>query len=224
MHIVIFAGGTVQPGQVVIRAIEHAQKIITADSGTETALRYGCVPDLVVGDLDSLSPERVQQLKARGQKFKEVLVEKNETDTELAIQCAIEAGGTSITLLGALGGARFDHTFANIMLLAGYPELPITLVDGPSTGWLLSGPGHTRISGKPEDLLSLLPLTAEVTGIETRDLYYPLKQETLYFGKPRGISNKLTGERAEVTIQAGKLLVIHTDTSELQELTAKTDS
>ncbi|HET8910522.1 MAG TPA: thiamine diphosphokinase [Ktedonobacteraceae bacterium] len=224
MHIVIFAGGTVQAGQAITRAIASAQKIVTADSGTETALRYGCAPDLIVGDLDSLAPERIQQLRNQGKKFKEALVEKNETDTELAIQSAIELGATSITLLGALGGARFDHTFANFMLLAGYPEFPITIVDGPSSCWLLKGPGQTNVSGKPEDLVSLLPLTAEVTGIKTHDLYYPLNQETLYFGKPRGVSNQLTHTNAEITIQSGMLLIIHTDTHELNELMAKTDS
>lgn len=223
MHIVIFAGGTLRPGQAIKQAIDNAERIIAADSGAATALRIGCTPDLVVGDFDSLAPDITQKLQSEGTRFKRAAVEKNETDTELAIQCALEEGATSVTLLGGLGGARFDHALANIMLLSGYPDLPIKLVDGPSTCWLLTGPGQTSISGQSGDLVSLLPLTAEVTGIETRDLYYPLYSETLYAGKPRGVSNQLTSSKAGVTIQSGKLLIIHTTAGELNELMAKTD-
>ncbi len=110
------------------------------------------------------------------------------------MQLAIERGATSITLLGALGGDRFDHTIANVLLLAGFDKVPIQIIDGPSTCWLLRGPGHSTIEGQVGDLLSLLPLTGDATGIRTRGLYYPLNGETLRFGKPRGVSNVLTGE------------------------------
>lgn len=143
-------------------------------------------------------------------------VEKNETDTELAVQTALERGATHITLLGGLGGARFDHTVANILLLAGY-ETPIYLIDGPSTCWLLRGPGSTDISGQKGDLLSLFPLTQDATGIHTEGLYYPLHGETLSFGKPRGVSNELIQEQARVALEHGLLLVIHTNTQEIEE-------
>src|SRR5258708_466164 len=142
-------------------------------------------------------------------------VEKNETDTELAVQAAIEQGATSITLLGALGGERFDHTMANILLLADIEPVPAKIVDGPSTCWLLRGPGSSFINGQKGDLLSLLPLTGDATGVRTKGLYYPLHGETLRFGKPRGVSNVLTQEHAEVSLVGGMLLVVHPDTSEL---------
>ncbi len=144
-----------------------------------------------------------------------VAVEKNETDTELAVQAAIEQGATNITLLGALGGERFDHTMANILLLADIETVPAKIVDGPSTCWLVRGPASSVIDGRKGDLLSLLPLTSEATGVRTKGLYYPLYGETLRFGKPRGVSNLLTQEHAEVSLVGGMLLVVHTDTSEL---------
>jgi thiamine pyrophosphokinase len=105
----------------------------------------------------------------------------------------------------------------NIMLLAGFEHIPIRIVDGPSTCWLLRGPGSTNIEGENGDLLSLLPLTGAVTGIQTQGLYYPLHGETLYFGKPRGVSNVLTGQLAEVSCEQGLLLLIHTAIHELKE-------
>ena len=210
MHVVIFAGGAYRPGTVSQKALADADMVIAADSGAETALRLGRVPAYVVGDFDSLDVQFVEQLRARGSQIISAPVEKNETDTELAVQLAIEQGATHITLLGALGGDRFDHTIANVLLLAGFDTVPIYIIDGPSTCWLLRGPGHTTIEGRPGDLLSLLPLTSDAIGIRTHGLYYPLNGETLRFGKPRGASNKLTGEQAEVSLEGGILLVIQT--------------
>ena len=210
MRVVIFAGGTYRPGTASQSALASADIIIAADSGAATALHLGHIPVYVVGDFDSLNAQLLEQLRARGSQIISAAVEKDETDTELAVQLAIERGATSITLLGALGGDRFDHTIANVLLLAGFDKVPIQIIDGPSTCWLLRGPGHTTIKGQPGDLLSLLPLTSDASGIHTSGLYYPLNGETLRFGKPRGVSNKLTGEQAEVSLESGMLLVIHT--------------
>ncbi len=216
MHIVIFAGGTLQAGKAVTTAIATADLIIAADSGAATALRYNCTPAIIVGDFDSLDAPLLQQLKAQGSRIIQVATEKDETDTELAIQVAIEEGASTITLLGGLGGARFDHSMANILLLAGFPMVPIRIIDGPAVCWLLRGPGSTTINGQAGDLLSLFPLTAEAEGIHTVGLYYPLHGETLRFGKPRGASNVLTGEQAVVSLGSGLLLIIHTNSRELE--------
>jgi thiamine pyrophosphokinase len=214
MHAVIFAGGTLRPGKAANRAIATADLIIAADKGALTALQYGCTPAIIVGDFDSLTIPS-DELKRMGSKLMQVAVEKDETDTELAVQIAIERGIDTITLLGGLGGERFDHTMANILLLAGFENISIRIVDGPSTCWLLRGPGSTRTQGQQGDLLSLLPLTADATGVRTQGLYYPLKGETLRFGKPRGVSNVFTGEQAEVSLAGGMLLIIYTDVQEL---------
>jgi len=216
MRAVIFAGGTLRPGKAVQTAIAQADLILAADSGAATALHYGCTPKIVVGDLDSLDALPLQQLQAQGVQIIQAAVEKNETDTELAVQAAIEHGATSITLLGALGGERFDHTLANILLLAGFETVPIRIVDGPSVCWLLCGPGSSSIDGHAGDLLSLLPLTGNASGVRTKGLYYPLHGETLYFGKPRGVSNVFVEERAEVALEGGMLLVIRTDVEEVE--------
>ncbi|MFL5698857.1 MAG: thiamine diphosphokinase [Ktedonobacteraceae bacterium] len=215
MHIVIFAGGTLRPGKAVQAAIASADLVIAADSGAASALQQGCTPAIIVGDFDSLDPLTAQQLQEQGSRVVPVPAEKDETDTELAIQTAIEQGASVITILGWLGGARFDHTMANILLLADFETVPIRLVDGPSVCWLLGGPGWTSIEGQVDDLLSLLPLTNDATGVRTQGLYYPLHGETLHFGKPRGVSNVLTQEHAGVSLEAGLLLIIHTNTQEL---------
>ena len=213
MHTIIFVGGTLQAGKAVDRAIADADLILAADSGALTALRYGCTPAIIVGDFDSLTLSE-QELMKLGSQIVRAEVEKNETDTELAIQVALDRGAERITLLGGIGGERFDHAMANILLLAGFERVPIRIVDGPTTCWLVRGPGRTAIEGQPADLLSLFPLTGEALGVRTTDLYYPLSGETLYFGKPRGVSNVLISEHAEVALEDGLLLVIHTSKEE----------
>jgi thiamine pyrophosphokinase len=212
MHVIIFAGGTIQPGVAVEQALAEGQLIIAADSGAATALALGHVPAFVVGDFDSLDPETHAELERLGSQITQAPVEKDETDTELAIEVALEQGASRITLLGALGGTRFEHSIANILLLAGFETLPLEIADGNARAWLLRGPGTTTIEGQKGDLLSLFPLTGSASGVQTEQLYYPLRNETLHFGKPRGISNELLGTQARVTLNAGLLLLVHTKT------------
>lgn len=216
MHVIIFAGGTLQPGKAVNDAIASADLIIAADSGAQTALRLGYTPAIVVGDFDSLAISR-DDLRAMGCQTIQAPIEKDETDSELAIETAIRQGASQITLLGGLGGQRFEHSIANILLLADYDIIPIRIIDGPSISWLLRGPDSTTIEGQPGDLLSLFPLAGDAQGVHTSNLYYPLHGETLRFGKPRGLSNVLTGSQAEVSLEIGMLLIIHTAKQELSE-------
>ena len=217
MHIVIFAGGTLQPGGAVHSAISSADLVIAADKGASTAFHYGCTPAIIVGDLDSLAGPALQQAREYKSEIIQAPVEKDETDTELAIQIALQQGANTITLLGGLGGARFDHTMANVQLLVGFADIPIRIIDGPAVCWLLRGPGQCSIYGNVDDILSLLPLTAEAINIKTQGLYYPLHGETLSFGKPRGVSNQLTQSSASISLTTGLLLLMHTNIRELRE-------
>jgi thiamine pyrophosphokinase len=210
MHVIIFAGGTIQAGSAVQTALAEGELVIAADSAAASALALGYVPAFVVGDFDSLEPTTRTKLEHLGAHFADAPVEKDETDTELALELALAQGATRITLLGALGGARFEHSIANLLLLAGFPSVDLELVDGNSRSWLLAGPGETEISGKEGDLLSLFPLMASATGVRTEHLYYSLHNETLHFGRPRGISNVLLGSQAKVALSEGLLLIVHT--------------
>jgi thiamine pyrophosphokinase len=211
MHALIFAGGTIQSGTPVSHAIATADLILAADGGAANALAFGCTPSIIIGDLDSLNSTLLKQFEQQPDKqIIRLPVEKDETDTEIAIQIALDHHADTITLLGALGGERFDHSIANIFLLVGFAETKLRIVDGMSTCWLLSGPGQTSITGHKGDLLSLFPLKGDALNVHTANLYYPLRNEPLRFGKPRGISNQLTGEQAKVSLDEGLLLVIHT--------------
>jgi thiamine pyrophosphokinase len=184
--------------------------LIGADGGALRTDRLGRRPDIVVGDGDSLGPAAIERLRADGIEIRLVPVEKDQSDTELAVTTAIEMGAMRLTVLGAFGGRRFDHALANVALL-GLPALhgrPIVLLDERTRVRLLTGPASLELEGRQGDVVSLLPFGADVEGVVTRGLRYPLRNEPLEAGPARGLSNVRAETAAGVTIRSGRLLVV----------------
>jgi thiamine pyrophosphokinase len=189
--------------------------VVAADGGAVKAGRAGLRPDLVVGDADSLTPAEVEELRAAGIPLTLVAAAKDESDLELAALAALERGARRLTLLGALGGPRFDHALANAWLLA-HPALvacEVVLLDAVSRIRLIgtgSGGADATLDGRPGDLVTLLPFGGPAAGVVTEGLAYPLRGEDLVPGPARGLSNVRTAARARVGLRTGRLLVIET--------------
>jgi len=188
--------------------------IVAADGGAAKAVLLGLRPDVVVGDLDSLTPETLGRLRADGVDIRTHPADKEESDTQLAMREALARGASEVVLIGALGGVRLDHTLANLLLL-GLPELAgcrVVLLDGQSSARVMGidGSDELVLAGRPGDLVSLLPLSERVEGVTTSGLHYPLNQEPLLQGYSRGLSNVMHDERAGIRTAGGRLAVIHT--------------
>jgi thiamine pyrophosphokinase len=187
-----------------------ADLLIAADGGALPLLRLGLLPQLVIGDLDSLDGASAAQLVERGVELRRFPRAKDETDLELALLHAVACDAHVIDILGALGG-RWDHTLANVALLA-LPELRgrrVRLLADRQELFLAHD--EVAITGRVGDTVSLLPLTPEVRGVTTRGLLYPLEQATLGYERARGISNVLLAPPGSVTVREGLLLVVHHD-------------
>ncbi len=188
--------------------------VVAADRGALAAPALGLRLDTVVGDADSLDPRDASRLAAAGVPFERVPVEKDETDTELAVLVALARGATEIVLLGALGGPRIDHAIANIALLghAALRGLPVAILDGRTRIRLLvASAGKTAsldLDGRAGDTVSLVPLGIDAEGITTHGLAYGLAGATLPAGPARGVSNVRTVPHARVELGSGRLLVI----------------
>lgn len=208
----IFANGRTHDGPVPRRAIEQAPDalVIAADGGARVAQEYGLSVHAVIGDMDSLEPDELAKLAANGADVRRYPLEKNETDLELALLWTAEQGLNWIRIFGAMGG-RLDQTLANIYLLAlpALRDLDVRLVSRAQESWLLY-PGTHVIQGTSGDTVSLIPMNGEAHGIQTENLYYPLRRETLAFGPARGVSNIMSADEAQVTFEDGLLLVVHT--------------
>lgn len=207
MHIVIVANAPDFVAAPFRNLLEGADLLIAADGGGNALFAAGIVPQLVIGDLDSLAPEAEAAFAAAGASIIRYPAEKDETDLELALLAAVARGGDTIDVLGALGG-RWDQGLSNVALLA-LPELVgrrVRLLDTGQEAYLARG--ETPIPGAEGETVSLLPIGGAARGITTRGLYYPLHDAELRFEHSRGVSNVITQPPASVVVREGMLLVV----------------
>jgi thiamine pyrophosphokinase len=190
--------------------------VVAADGGAARCLAAGVAPDLVVGDFDSLPADVRGHLAELGVELQAADPDKDESDMELCLLEARRRAGTPVTVIGALGILRPEHSIANILLLADprFDGLELAIVGRGSRIWRMgsqAGPGEALVEGRPGDFVSLLPLEARVDGVRTEGLRFPLRDETLWLGPSRGLSNELIGDHGRITTRRGRLLVVHTD-------------
>jgi thiamine pyrophosphokinase len=208
VHAVVIAGSLLV-GELDRALVGAGDLLIAVDGGADALARVDLTPDLLVGDLDSISMLGLADLERRGVELLRLQTAKDETDTEVALRLAIQRGATEITVFNALGGPRLDHLVGNLLLLTAPWLAParVTLVDGLHAALLVDG--DASVAGRPGDTVSLLPLSEVVQDVRTEGLLYPLRGEPLSQGATRGVSNEMTGGQARVTHGEGALLLIH---------------
>lgn len=185
-------------------------KIIAVDAGLEAVKALGLLPDVIVGDFDTVDQTVLSEFRKQEHIVWEVhQPEKDETDTELAFNRAMAAGCGEIAVLGATGG-RLDHMIGNIHLL--YPCLQkgifAYLLDPQNKVYLLDeGKDFFKetLWGK---YVSFLPLSQEVKGITLTGFRYPLREKDIEIGTSLCISNELAGEEARIEFREGVLICV----------------
>jgi thiamine pyrophosphokinase len=210
MKVVVVASGELEASDAAW--LDDAELVIAADGGAGSLDRLGRIPDRLVGDLDSVDVELVERLAAAGMRIDRHPVDKEASDTELAVEAAHDAGATELVMLGAMGGPRLDHELANLLVLAD-PALAgrdVKAVRGGTQVRALHGGHRLVLSGSSGDLVTLLPIGGDVAGVTTEGLRWQLDEATLRMGRSRGLSNEVVGSQASVRITDGTLLVVET--------------
>ena len=166
-------------------------------------------PDVLIGDLDSVTDQDLAWAKQHATQIFQFSVDKDESDFQLALNWVAERHFKHVLVAGGLGG-RLDQTLANCFLLLDdrLKEMTVQFDDGYQEVSLIRD--HCMIKGHPGDTISLLPLQHMVRGVRTHRLKYPLNEEDLFMHQARGISNVMLDTTAEVEIKDGFLLCIHT--------------
>ncbi len=204
----IFLNGDFDTGDMQDKDSTNDAYIIGVDGGVRHLRKLGLNPDLVIGDLDSVSGDDMKWILENAIEVKQFPSEKDQTDFELSLEHAISLGSKKVQIFGALGG-RMDHTLANISLLSNprYADIEIRLVTRDETLFFIHK--RTEIKGNIGDIVSLLPWGDPVTGVITIGLKYPLRGETLFPYQSRGMSNVLETDIVNISIKKGILLCVH---------------
>jgi thiamine pyrophosphokinase len=210
MRAVVVASGELVAGDAAW--LVHADMVIAADGGAGLLDRMGQRPDLLVGDLDSIDPALAERLAADGVPIERHPADKEASDTELAVTSALDAAATEVVILGAVGGDRLDHELANLLLLAD-PALAgrdVRAARGQTTVRAVHGGERLELQGAAGDVVTLLPVGGDATGITTVGLRWPLEGAALTMGRSRGLSNEVVRAPASVRVEHGTLLVVVT--------------
>lgn len=210
MRAVIVASGDLDAADA--RWLDGAGLVVAADGGAASLDRLGFRPDVLVGDLDSVPADLVDRLASAGVAVERHPVDKDASDTELALERAVAAGPDEIVLLGGMGGDRLDHALANLLLLTD-PALAgrqVRLVRGPTTIRIARGGERLWLGGETGEAVTLLPVGGPATGVTTHGLRWTLRDATLQMGRSRGLSNVVEESPASVSLTSGTLLVVET--------------
>ncbi len=206
---IIFINGELPKPEAIRQRLRDDDLIIGVDGGTRHALALGLLPSVVIGDLDSLSAANLSSLEEQDVDIIQYPADKDKTDLELALAYAVDAGYKQIILVAALGG-RLDQTLGNLSLLTD-PDLgsvDVRADDGVEEVFFARK--QTQIDGRIGDIVSLIPWHGDVKITRTEGLRWSLQNEILFPYKTRGISNELIAEKAQIEIESGLLLIVHT--------------
>lgn len=200
MHAVIVSNGFPPSRELLESELKSANLIIGADGGGNTLLEYGITPHLVTGDMDSFKkPDNVD--------FEIIRDPGQETnDLEKALALALQKEARSCTVLGAFG-RRMDHSLKNLSVMKQFTPKFERLVfeDEILTAFLMTSAYKAELP--KGSIVSLFPLSGEVTGITTEGLKYPLTDETLENGRRDGTSNETIEPAFSIEIKSGDLVV-----------------
>lgn len=205
-RIVICTGG--QLGAWALEHIKAGDLLIGADSGARFLISQGLRPDIAIGDFDSVSAEELAIIRSSsGQTIACDPIDKDYTDTEMAVRLSLDMQPSELVLLGALG-TRFDHSLANVHLLAlaAKQNVRATIIDEHNKITLATEQIIIKKQGYPN--VSLLPLTMQVKGITLTGFQYPLTDAALTIGQSLGISNVLIAPTGTIQLSEGLLLII----------------
>jgi len=199
MRALVIAHGEPPSAGLLQELAAAADLVVAADGGALVALDAGITPDAVVGDLDTM--DQFPEAPVPRERFVRD-PDPMTTDLEKAVRFALKRGAERVDVAAA-GGGRGDHALANLSVLAVFRDHEVVLHDDLFEVWLVRG--RTEVRGEPGTVVSLIA-PGGCRGVTTRGLRWELQDADLPFS-PRGVHNELVGERAEVEVRDGVLLV-----------------
>lgn len=207
---IIMTGGSTPQQDSYYRAfLQETSYLITADSGLKVCFRLQIVPNLFIGDADSVAHSELLWAQEQGAIIKKFPPEKDATDTQLALDFLINNRHDTIHILGGIG-SRLDHTLANLyLLLYGYEQgATVVLINHNHKIQLLSNKQTLKLTGCPGDLISILPITETLSGLTIEGCRWSMNKGALRRGPAQGVSNYLLAQNGTISLQQGLAFVM----------------
>ena len=204
MKAFIYTGGEICADFITERP-EDEDLILCADAGYRTAISLGVTPQIALGDFDSMSEDLLPPTVTR-YTFPS---QKDETDTQLAIQYALSKGARELVIIGGLGG-RLDHTLANLSLLEDLDArgCHALMTDGFNRARFLRN-NSTLIPRSQFRYFSLIAADPVVKGVSIEGGKYPLKNARLVrTGNSLTVSNEIVGNCALIDVRRGGVWIL----------------
>ncbi len=198
----VFCNGYLKNPAKAKKAANDCDLLIAADGGAKYFLDIGLTPHVITGDMDSI--DLGIWANKTNIRFIQYQAEKDKSDTELAVEYALEQGCRQVILLAATGG-RMDHTLGNVALLAAYPGR-IAILDDNYTLVAVDKSEKCVLNGNIGTTVSLIPYGVGPLTIRTTGLRYPLPDQSLQY-PTHGLSNEMSQTQACVCVKDGILLV-----------------
>lgn len=208
MKVAIVSGGNPPSEKLLKNYLEKVDFVIAADRGSECLYRFNIVPDLMLGDFDSINKEILCDLKKEVKEILQFPPEKDYTDTEIAIMEAIKRDAEKIYLFGAIG-TRIDHTLGNIGLLLNTKKNNVKLEIIDDNNRIYLGEKVMTLHGKYGDNISFHALSDKVTNFTIKGAKYNLDGYDMNLLDPRAICNEFVDTPIDISYDRGELLVIH---------------
>lgn len=207
----VISGGPA-PDAADVGPLPRGAFVIAADSGLDHAAALGLGVDVLVGDLDSASADAVSAAEAAGVRIERHPAAKDATDLELALDYALAAGATRVTVVSGGGGERLDHHLAELVLLASPRFAPLHLDAriGTARAVAIHAGEEVSLTGAPGAVLTLLALGGPARGVTATGVRWPLAADTLQPGSTRGVSNEIVSSPVVVQLGGGSLLAVGT--------------
>lgn len=204
----IVTGGTLDSGFLAETLRLHEEDcLIVVDGALEVTHALGLVPDYIVGDFDTVNQTLLQYYEE--DKILRHVPEKDQTDTELAVETALSHGYRKLRLFGAVG-SRLDHSLANIFLLERIRKQHADAVICNENNRLYFREQDFCINKEEQygNYVSLLPLTECVKDVTLSGFKYSLDHRDFFRDTTLGISNEIVDEEAVVRFSDGVFIVV----------------
>ncbi len=213
MNALIVSGGSLDEDTLRTVRNRSFDQVIGVDGGLRFCKEQGIRPTRIVGDFDTLEPEILDWYRQNTDiEIRAYDPVKDATDTQIAVELAMELGCDDITILGGTG-TRLDHVLGNIqtLYLAYGRGISCRMVDAHNRIRLI-GEGEHFLDRAEQygDYISLIPYTEEATGVTLEGMKYPLRNHrfTVRGSAGLGVSNEITEKTARIVIESGVMILV----------------